>query len=81
MDLSGLLSGMGVSDGITADAVINVREDSGNTLFEIQVDGATNHNQVITLEGVSKSDLVPGGYADDADFLQQLIDNNTLLTQ
>jgi hypothetical protein len=72
---------MSVTDGVSADQVINVDDSSGDTVFNIKVDGALLHNLEIRLTDVSKTDLM-ASYDDsstsEADFLQHLIDDSLL---
>jgi hypothetical protein len=81
LDWSGLFADMSVTDGVSADQVINVDDSSGDTVFNIKVDGALLHNLEIRLTDVSKTDLM-ASYDDsstsEADFLQNLIDDSLL---
>ncbi len=81
LDLSGLFADMSVTNGVSADQVINVDDASGDTVFSIKVDGALLHNLEIRLTDVAKTDLM-ASYDDsgtsEADFLQHLIDNALL---
>lgn len=76
IDISALLSGMGITDGVSADTIIDLSESGGSTLLEIR---DASFKQDITLEGVAMTDLV-ASYTDEQDFLQQLITDGTLIT-
>ena len=79
LDLTGLLAGLSITNGTTASTVIDVTDNGANTEFSIRPDGAIGNTQKITLEGLNMSDLV-ANYSDESDFLQQLINNNLLVT-
>ncbi|ARN75145.1 type I secretion C-terminal target domain-containing protein [Oceanicoccus sagamiensis] len=83
LNLAGLLTGMNIITGADADAVIDVDDSSGSTVFTLRVDGALFRNQEITLENVDKNDLfgVGGSVVSEDVFLQKLINDTTLITQ
>jgi hypothetical protein len=82
LDLSGLFADMSVTDGVSAETVINVDDSSGYTVFKIKVDGVLlGNNLEIRLTDVAKTDLMASYDASstsEADFLQHLIDNSLL---
>ncbi|WP_439136182.1 type I secretion C-terminal target domain-containing protein, partial [Pseudomaricurvus sp.] len=82
LNLDSLLVNDTSTTGSDLDALIDVTESGGNTVFDINVNGDAPGNQLITLEGVTKNDLYDGdaSVVSEADFLQKLVDDNVMIT-
>lgn len=77
IDLSDLVGGATTGDQM--DDVVALSENGGNTTFTIDTGGGVV--QTIELTGVTRADLYGGGAWDtDAEVLQRMIDDQTLLT-
>ncbi|WP_411991313.1 hypothetical protein [Agarivorans sp. DSG3-1] len=80
IDLSSILNGLGITNGTSAEAYIELSELSGSALMTIKPD-ASNVTQSIHLSGVSLDDLYKGdaSVADQSDLLQKMIDDQNLI--
>ncbi|WP_039860836.1 type I secretion C-terminal target domain-containing protein [Photobacterium sp. SKA34] len=79
IDLSTILSN--VTNGISADNYIDIRENNGSVTLHVK-DNGTDVTQEITLDNVSKDALYGAdtSSATEAEVLQKMIDDNNLIT-
>ncbi|MEC5398063.1 T1SS-143 repeat domain-containing protein [Uliginosibacterium sp. H1] len=77
LDLSDIAAGM--STGAQLDTIIDLQEVAGTTTFSIDLGGGVV--QTIELTGVSRDELYGGaGWINDADILQKMLQDHTLIT-
>lgn len=80
IDISAIVSG--VTDGSSADAKIDLDDNSGNVKLSLKPDGSTIQQEII-LEGVSLNDLYGSDTlsVNESDILQKMIDDQNLIVQ
>ncbi len=79
IDLSAILSGLGVSDGASADPFVDLVQTGTDLHINIKTDGV-NAVQTIVLTDLNLEDYYGAGLT-EAQILQQMIDDQNLIVQ
>ncbi|HFQ4805447.1 TPA: type I secretion C-terminal target domain-containing protein [Vibrio vulnificus] len=79
IDLSAILSGLGVSDGASADQFVDLVQTGADLHINIKTDGV-NAVQTIVLSDLNLEDYYGAGLT-EAQVLQQMIDDQNLIVQ
>ena len=80
IDLSGILVGLNITDGASADAVIDFGETASGIEIQVKPD-ESQVEQIIVLDNVSRDDLYGGNASgvSEAELLQKMIDDQNLI--
>ncbi|MBD8511083.1 RTX toxin [Photobacterium sp. CAU 1568] len=80
IDLSGILAGLNITDGVAADTVIDFTQSASGIEIQVKPD-ESQIEQIIVLDNVSRDDLYGGNASgvSEAELLQKMIDDQNLI--